>query len=457
MSKRDQDRELSRRALIQWSLAAGAALGLGRGRIAEVLERTAGRGIAEAAGELRTNRSVHIRAVQGGLAWFQLLWPHNDIAVAAATNQTFPYHRPGQHQVVAGTDRKLTIGPDTPFAGFAANRQITAYMAGKNETHETQPVSITQSLGGKSMFAVAAALQAQVPAVVPVIAIGDCELGSAPGAPAAAVVPTGDDIVGLFNSAASRAGGLLATSAHADLYRAQFATLAALNRAAERPTTKVPYATARSAAGFLGKNLASQLQILPADLAAYGITGTTRGNVAALGRALIVTAKAFAMGLTSSVILPGPRDDPHNAFNDLAQTTAVAASLKGVLNGFLAHLGRLTDGATGEPLSDQLVLTIDGDTPKTPLDRQSWLDPTPGDSNWLYVLGGGKLKTGWFGGITRTGAVTGFDPATGASSSYQGDTQAEAACTAIAYAIARGDLRRVQDFSRVDISGLVVP
>jgi hypothetical protein len=75
----------------------------------------------------------------------------------------------------------------------------------------------------------------------------------------------------------------------------------------------------------------------------------------------------------------------------------------------------------------------------------------------MYVLGGGKLKTGWFGGITRTGAVTGFDPTSGASSGYQGDAQAEAACTAIAYAIARGDLRRVQDFSRVDISGLVVP
>ena len=38
-----------------------------------------------------------------------------------------------------------------------------------------------------------------------------------------------------------------------------------------------------------------------------------------------------------------------------------------------------------------------------------------------------------------------------------GDAQAEAACTAEAYAIARGDQRRVSDFSRVDISGLVAP
>ncbi|HWO21529.1 MAG TPA: hypothetical protein VNO30_22325 [Kofleriaceae bacterium] len=457
MSKRDQDRELSRRALVKWSLAAGAALGLGRGRIAEVLERTAGSGVAQAAGDLPTKRSVHIRAVTGGLAWFQLLWPHNDIADAAATNATFPYHRPGQHQRVAGTDRPLTIGPDTPFAALPARRQITAYMAGENETHETQPDSITQSLGGKSMFAIAAALQAQAPAVVPVIAVGDSKLGSAPGAPAAAVVPTGDDIVGLFNSAASRAGGLLATGAHADLYRAQFATLAALNRAAERPTTKVPYATARSAAGFLGTNLAARLQITAADLAAYGIDGTTRADIAALGRALIVTAKAFAMNLTSSVIVPGPRDDPHPAFANLPATTAVAGSLKRVLDGFMNHLAGLTDDPTGRPLSEELVLTIDGDTPKTPLSRQNWLDDTPANSNWMFVLGGGMLRTGWFGGVTRTGAVTGFDPATGQERSYQGDAQAEAACTAVAYAIARGDTRRVQDFSRVDISGLVAP
>jgi hypothetical protein len=79
----------------------------------------------------------------------------------------------------------------------------------------------------------------------------------------------------------------------------------------------------------------------------------------------------------------------------------------------------------------------------------------------MYVYGGGLLKTGWFGGIDRSAVVTGFDPATGASVPYtgdvQGDRQAEAACTAVAYAIARGDERRVQDFSRADISGLVAP
>ena len=55
-------------------------------------------------------------------------------------------------------------------------------------------------------------LQRDNPGVVPVIAVADLKLGDALGAPAAAVVPTGADIVGLFNSAASRAGGRLATT-----------------------------------------------------------------------------------------------------------------------------------------------------------------------------------------------------------------------------------------------------
>jgi len=457
MSKRDQDRELTRRALIRWSVAAGAALGMSRAGVLDVLERAAGRGVAEAAGATPVKRSVHIRAVNGGLAWFQLLWPHNDIAAAAATSATFPYHKPGQTQLVAGTDRPLTIGPDTPFQALPPRRQITAFMAGENEAHTNQPEKLTQSLGGKSMFAIAAALQAGNPTVVPVIAVDDAKLGSAPGAPQAAVVPTGDDIVGLFNSAASRAGGLLATTAHADLYRAQFTTLAALNRAAARPTTKVAYSTARSAAGFLGTNLAARLQIQPADLTMYGIDGTMRGDIAALGRTLIVSAKAFAMGLTSSVIVPGPRDDPHTAFVDLDEAARVAGNLRRVLDGFMTHLAGLTDSVTGQPLSEDVVITVDGDTPKTPLNRQNWLDDTPANSNWMFVLGGGKLRTGWFGGVDRAGRVDGFDPATGQPRAYQGDAQAEAACTAVAYAIARGDLRRVQDFSRVDISGLIVP
>src|SRR5262249_16796306 len=160
-------------------------------------------------------------------------------------------------------------------------------------------------------------------------------------------------------------------------------------------------------------NLSSQLAIQPADEQRYGIDGTMRGAIAEIGRTLIVTAKAFQMGLTSSVILPVLRDDPHTAFANMTGLTATTGGLKRVLDGFMADIASKTDSVTGGKLSDEIVLTIDGDTPKTPLDSNNWLDDTPSNSNWVYVYGGGQLKTGWFGGIDRNGNTTGFGPATG--------------------------------------------
>ena len=151
--------------------------------------------------------------------------------------------------------------------------------------------------------------------MIPVITIGDATLGTAPGAPVGDHVDNADGIVGLFNSAASRAGGLLSKSRDAKLYKAHYDAFIQLNRAANRSTTKASYTTASGAAQFLGTNLAAKLAITPADLTRYGINGNTRGNVAAIGRALIVAVKAFKMGLTNSVVMPAMRDDPHGAFD----------------------------------------------------------------------------------------------------------------------------------------------
>ncbi len=166
------------------------------------------------------------------------------------------------------------------------------------------------------------------------------------------------------------------------------------------------------------------------------------------------------MGLTSSVVLPSIRDDPHGAFgtggNLTTESVAVLASLKTILDAFIADLAGRTDSVTGEKLSDGVIITIEGDTPKTPLVNNTWPDNTPQNSNWMFVLGGGSLKTGWFGGIDRNSNVTGFDPATGQSKAPDAALQAQAAVAATAYAITRGDRRRVGDFTNVDISGIVV-
>ena len=61
----------------------------------------------------------------------------------------------------------------------------------------------------------ASALQSGVPSVIPIVTIGDVDIGTAPGGARPANVGNGDGIVGLFNSAASRAGGLLSTTTDA--------------------------------------------------------------------------------------------------------------------------------------------------------------------------------------------------------------------------------------------------
>jgi hypothetical protein len=455
-SERDDKQALTRRSLIKWGLAAGAALGVARWKVYEVLEKAGGTALAADAACHPTMRSVHIVAGNGGFAWFQLLWPHNE--VAAAGNNGFAFHAPGQQTMAAGTDKPLTLGPQAPWKNLPGRRQVSAFMAGANETHTNRPTTAS-TLANQSIFAVAAALQATNPSVIPVIAVDDTPYGDAPGAPRVARVGTGADIVGLFNSAASRAGGLLATAEDAELYTAHYQALIGLNRAAGRSTQIKTYETAQKAAGLLGTNLASVLTPTAEDDARYGINAGTRTAIVEFARTLMVSVKAFKLGLTSSVILPTLRDDPHGAFNDMNNLTQTVTSLGAALDGFMADLEATPDDScAGKSLADNIVVTIHGDTPKNPLDRSGWPDGTPNNSNWMYVLGNGMLKTGWHGGVRANGTTYGFDPATGADNNNPSTATANATTAAVAYALARGDIRRVGDFARgVEYDGIVQP
>lgn len=56
----------------------------------------------------------------------------------------------------------------------------------------------------------------------------------------------------------------------------------------------------------------------------------------------------------------------------------------------------------------------------------------------------------------RDGTVRGFDPSTGAENGAGSRDLAAPASAAVAYAIAKGDMRRVGDFARgVNINGIV--
>lgn len=449
-TKRDEQHELSRRALIKWSVAAGAALGVSTNKVFEILERTAGKGVAFAASDNPTTRSVHIMAGNGGLAWFQLMWPHVD--VAEARNGGFAWHRPGQEMRVPGTARPLVVGPDTPWANLPAGRQVTIFQAGNNETHTGDAVSVT-ALGGANIFSVATALQAASPSVIPVVTIGGVDIGNAPGGARPANVNNGDGIVGLFNSAASRMGGLLAKSSDAALYKAHYDAFSQLNRAANRSTTKSSYQTASSAAQFLGTNLSAQLQITPDDLARYGVNGNTPNNVESIARSMIVAVKAFKMGLTNSVVMRAFNDDPHGAFDNGGVNTRPAQH-KAVFDAFMADLTATVDDNTLKSLADDTVITIHGDTSKNPLDRGGWPDGTPNNSNVIYVYSAGHLKSGWFGGTLRNGTAQGFN-ANGQTAPYNGGQTARFALASIAYAIAKRDERLISPFANgTTISGI---
>jgi len=177
MSDRDERRGIGRRALIRWSVATGAALGLPLWKVFEVLEGSGGKALAADATCATTNRSVHIVAGNGGFAWFQLLWPHND--VAAAGDPMFAFHAPGMQTMAAGTDRPLTLGPEAPWKTLDGKRQVTAMMAGSNETHTEAPSSSSTIMAGTTLFAACAALQQSQPTLVPVIAIDNVPYGSA--------------------------------------------------------------------------------------------------------------------------------------------------------------------------------------------------------------------------------------------------------------------------------------
>jgi hypothetical protein len=177
-------------------------------------------------------------------------------------------------------------------------------------------------------------------------------------------------------------------------------------------------------------------------------------DVAAIGNTLIVAVKAFRMGLTNCIVMPGMGDDPHNAFTS-GDVKTVPAQLAKVFNAFMADLQATTDDTTGVNLADDTVITFTTDTTKNALNQSGWPDGTASNSNVMYAYGAGELKTGWFGSLSTAGVATGFD-ATGKAATYNGTLQANLATAAVLYAIAKRDDRAISTFANgLTISGIL--
>jgi len=300
------------------------------------------------------------------------------------------------------------------------------------------------------MMASAAAIQQANPTLLPVLTVGGIQFGNAPGAPAIAAVGAADQLVGLFNSQASRA--LLATEGNGALAESYYKAFLGLNAAAGRRTVAKPYEAGKVSMNLLAQNLASQLMPTQDDLNLFGVGGGTPGAVTNMSRAMITTMKAFSLGLTSMLVMRGFNNDPHGMFaGGNAQAAGVSGAMSKMMDG-LYKLGKsLKDPAcSAKTLADAMVLSISGDTFKQPFARNNWGDGTPGGANLMYVMGAGLIKTGWHGELANANTARGFDIATGnvstaAYNTIRGQLSA-AAGAATLFAVAKGDMRRVQDF-----------
>ncbi|MFT3773247.1 MAG: twin-arginine translocation signal domain-containing protein [Minicystis sp.] len=460
----------SRRTFLKLVGAAGAAFALERSKVLNYLLDEGGSALADSGSCAKVCRSVHVIGGNGSVAWFQLLWPHLDVAMTTnpAQQGKFAYHSygvPGTMYNPGGADKPFYYAPEAPWmAGGMPTRPVTAFMAGKNETHTQTPTTPAIVSNNASMLATVASIQRANPVLLPVIGVTPLNFGDAAGAPAIATVPSAQGMIELFNSSASQL--TLAAQKDKQLYETYYKAVIGLREAAARPTWSRQLETTKTAANLLGRNLSGALTPTSTDFANYGVTGLAASALSAPGqdkmtafaKNLIVTAKAFKLGLTNSVIIglsPGATSettftDPHVVFtggnNQLLKDTVKFMGM--MLNAFYADLAASPDPVcTGQTLDKTTVFTVHGDTFHTPLQGDAWPDATPNDSNWIYVMGCGYLRSGWFGGVRADGTTDGFDPTTGQTITGQASqVTSMPAGAAVAYAVCKGDKNLVSAY-----------
>lgn len=434
-----------RREFLRWSATVAACLGLERARFLNVLGDTAGTAAADTAACASTNRLISIVDGNGGFSNWTQIFPFTK--VIGSTNAAYSHYALGKGIAAQGYDKPFSYAPDSPWQ-TNSKWKISAFVAGNNETHTATPASAI-SLGANGMLASAAAIQQANPTLLPVLSVGGIQFGAAPGAPAVAAVGAANQLIDLFNSAASKA--LLQQPENGGLAEAYYKAFIGLNAAAGRSTVAKQYGTGKVSMNLLSKNLSTQLTPTDADLALFGITGTSPGAVRNMSAAMITTVKAFSLGLTSMLTMRAFNDDPHGLFagGDAAAATKAAAMGK-MLNGLhdLAK-SKADPSCSAKTLADSITLSISGDTFKSPFNRNGWGDGTPNGSNLLYVMGAGHLKTGWIGDMDPAGGAVGWDQATGnAGGAYtgRGAELGASAAAALLFAVSKGDMRRVRDF-----------
>jgi hypothetical protein len=442
-----------RREFLRWSATVAACLGLERAGFLNFLADSAGTAAADTAACRSTNLHIHVVDGSGGLSNWTQVFPFAN--VIGGTNPAYSHYALGKGINAAGYDKPYMFGPDSPWQ-TNSKWKLSAFLAGDNETHTAAPMSAAR-LGGNSMVASAAAIQQANPTLLPVLAVNPITYGSAPGAPAIASVSSTAQLVDLFNSTASRA--LFQTPENGPMSEAYYKAFVGLNAVAGRSTVAKQLAVGNVSFNLLSKNLSNQLRPTMDEQALFGLNDTEfaslkdthKNAIRNMANAMITAVKGFSLGITSMLLINGFRDDPHGMFaNGDAAAASMGKALGRMLNGLHDFAKTKQDpGCSAKSLADSLIFSVSGDTFKAPFARSGWADGTPNGANALYVMGGGHLKTGWFGDMLPTTGAVGWDQATGATGGTyagRGPELGGSAAAALLFAIAKGDMKRVRDF-----------
>jgi hypothetical protein len=472
-----------RRRFLKMMSATGAALGVTGSHLLNFLADEGGYGLAEAA----TNsglRALGVTCGNGVYAWFQELWPSPDIAIEALNSPGFggssSYLYTDQHgftDAYKGTlvqpdgAKPMFYSPDAPWFDHGtgtAIRPVTAMIAGNDETHTEFPESAAIVSGNATLPATVGAIQSIASsAVVPVLGIDPLRYGNAQGAPDVVTAPSPEGIVDLFNSAASQF--TLANPGDQELFETYYKAFLKLRRASDRSSWQAELEITKNAARLIGLNFESALTPTAQDLVDYGIaemlqagvdmSAMQKNGLDVFGRTLITVARAFKLGLSNSAIValsPGPTSeqtftDPHDTGDSAGNKNRGRNTVKflgRILDGFYNDLASAEDPEDpGKNLDETTAFFAWGDTPHTPVQLNNWPDATPQDSNWIYCMGQGHLKPGWYGQVHANGDVSGWDPTTGEDVMGQPASQtANAAGAAVAYSVARGDMNKVNEY-----------
>ncbi len=375
----------------------------------------------------------------------------------------------------------IVLARETPWvAEYGLSKAITAIDGGGITPFHIQGAHnhwINKDRGW-TVMAAAATLQLAIPAVVPVVILGNLKdekggdarafYGSLPGAPTPATAASASGMVDLLSRSTTRAAGLLNHPENAGLF-------AACQRGFHGSGKSAPSPFSRGDAPF--RDLSGTLTPTQADRLRYGVTGDLP-RAGELRDRLIVTAKALKLGLTAQVVLGYFDDDPHALFTRRGVggiNAATAAAIFGnLLNAFMGDLMDVPDPFYPQVrLGDNTVIAFIGDTPRTALNISNWNDPTAGGQNRTWIMSNGLLNTGFFGGdrfvpgdpvVTnahdapgpgegglwdlRTGDLIPFTPGftTSATGADMRQKWGETAMAAVLFAVTRGDLGRVNGF-----------